>query len=222
MSNQEYQDFLMNKHQKIDYLGFDADTSIIAPHAFRFQRDIIQWAVKLGRAALFENVGFGKTLQAAEISKQLAMHTGGKILTLAPLGVAFQSQGQYFEHSGIDLRYCKTQADVGDSQIVVTNYDRVSNFDPEQFIGVVLDESGILKSFKGKTKERLIDMFADTPYKICASATPAPNDYLELGNHAEFLGIMNSNEMIAKYFINDAKNAGNYRLKKSADNPHVL
>lgn len=214
---QDYSEFLVNKHSKVEYLGFDIDPSTIAPHAFDFQASIITWAIKLGRAALFENVGFGKTLQAAEISKQLAMHTGGKILTLAPLGVAGQSRGEYLKHSGIELVYCKSQEDVGDNQIVVTNYDRIKNFDPGQFVGVVLDESSVLKNFSGKTKNLLVDMFADTPYKICASATPAPNDYMEIGNHAEFLGVMNSNEMLAKWFINDGGKAGNYRLKKHAE-----
>lgn len=216
-TNDEYHGFLLNKHQRIDPIGFTINPDDIASHAFDFQRDIIQWAVKLGRAALFENVGFGKTLQAAEISKQLAEFTGGKVLTLAPLGVAKQSRGEYRKHSGIELPYVKTQADVGDNQIVITNYARIQNFNPDVFDAVVLDESSILKTFMGKTKRRLIDMFRDTPYKLCCSATPAPNDYMELGNHAEFLGVMNSNEMLAKWFINDSNKAGVYRLKHHAE-----
>ena len=117
----------------------------------------------------------------------------------------------------VSVKYCREQAEVGSAPIVITNYERLHLFDPESFVGVVLDESSILKSFTGKIKQALITAFEATPYKLCCTATPAPNDHLELGNHAEFLNLMPSNEMIMRWFINDTMAAGSYRLKGHAE-----
>lgn len=212
----DYQEFLMGKHLRPAVAGFQVDESAISPTLFPFQRDVVRWAAHLGRAALFEERGLGKTIQEFEWATLVHRHTGGKVLILTPLAVAFQMLMEA-DKFGYSLIYAESQADVGDNWLVVTNYERLHEFDPSAFVGVVLDESSILKNFTGKTKQALFKAFAKTQYKLCASATPAPNDHLELGNHADFLGIMPSNEMIARWFINDTMKAGEYRLKRHGE-----
>lgn len=211
----DYLDFLRQKRKQPIPSGFTVADSDINPLLFPFQRDCVRWACHLGKSALFEERGLGKTIQELEWARQVVSYTGGKVLILAPLAVAFQHLDEASKF-GYELTYCETQADVGDLSVVITNYERLEHFDPSQFAGVVLDESSILKAFMGATKQYIINAFKDTPYKLAASATPAPNDHLELGNHAQFLGVMNSNEMIARWFINDTQKAGEYRLKKHA------
>ncbi len=211
----DYQDFLRAKHQTISYGGIDVADSAIHDKAFRFQRDGIRWALKLGRAAMFEECGLGKTLQQLEWARLVAKHTGGKVLILAPLAVTDQtiSEGLKF---GIEVRAVEKQADVGSAPIVITNYEKLHLFDASAFSGVVLDESSILKSFMGKTKQAIFSTFVDTPYKLACTATPAPNDIMEIGNHAEFLNVLPSDEMLSRWFINDTMATGNYRLKQHA------
>jgi len=160
------------------------------------------------------DTGLGKTIQQLEWARQVSIHTKLPVLILAPLAVAHQTvrEGGRF---GIAAKYAKTAADVG-AGISIANYERLDRFDPKVFGGVVLDESSILKSYSGPTKRALIEAFTDTPYKLACTATPAPNDHLELGNHAEFLGIMSSHQMIARWFINDTSTFGTYRLKGHA------
>lgn len=212
----DYQTFLTDKNPTVTATGFDVPLTDINPMFFPFQRAIIQWALQLGKAALFEECGLGKGGQSLEWAKHVAAHTSGKVLILVPLAVAHQlvNEGEKFS---VPVTYCASQDETGDANIIVTNYEKLKNFDPTQFAGVVLDESSILKNYTGKTKQKLIDAFRDTPYKLACTATPAPNDYLELGNHAEFLDVMPSNEMIARWFINDTNKAGNYRLKRPAE-----
>ena len=190
----------------------------INPQLFDWQRRIVIRALKLGKSAMFEECGLGKTPQQLEWSKHVAEHTGGKVLILAPLAVTNQTvaEGRKF---GIAARYCRHQADadMARERVIVTNYDMLKEFDPARFSGVVLDESSILKAFTGATKRMILDMFERTPFKLACTATPAPNDHLELGNHAQFLNVMKSNEMIQRWFINDTMQAGNYRLKKHAE-----
>lgn len=212
----EYQEFLQGKSVKSIYQGIDIAPDEINAMLFPFQRDIVRWALKLGRAALFEECGLGKTFQQLEWARLINQHTGGKVLILAPLAVAHQTVSEG-ARLGIDVRYVEDADQIGDSAIVITNYDRLHLFDPSVFIGVVLDESSILKSFTGNTKQAIISSFEPTPYKLACTATPAPNDHMELGNHAEFLGIMPSNEMLMRWFINDTMQAGGYRLKKHAE-----
>lgn len=212
----QYHEFLKSKRLVPKPSGFEVEAADINPRLFLFQRDIVRWALRLGKAALFEECGLGKTPQQLEWARHVVTHTGGKVLILAPLAVSGQTvrEGRKF---GIDVTYCREQADIGDARIVVTNYERLEKFDPAVFTGVVLDESSILKAYTGKTKRAILQAFKDTPYKLACTATPAPNDYLELGNHAEFLDIMPSNEMIARWFINDSMQAGSYRLKYHAE-----
>lgn len=211
-----YQDFLKSKRPVTQKTGFNVEPEAINPALFHYQRDCVRWALQLGKAALFEERGLGKTIQEFEWSRQVARKTGGKTLVLAPLAVAFQMISEAAKF-GYNTRYCQSQNEVSDTDIVVTNYERLQSFDAGQFAGVVLDESSLLKNFSGVMKRQIIDTFKQTPYKLAASATPAPNDHLELGNHAEFLDVMPSNEMLARWFINDTMKAGDYRLKGHAE-----
>lgn len=210
----EYQEFLKSKLQSVQVSGFEVKPEQINPMLFKFQNAIVRWALRLGKSAVLAECGSGKTFMFLEWSKHVVEHTGGKVLILSPLAVAHQTvkEGQKL---GIVVKYCKDQSEV-DSSLSITNYDRLHLFDPSQFVGVVLDESSLLKSFMGKTKQVLIEAFNSTPYKLCCTATPAPNDHVELGNHAEFLGIKKQTEMLATWFVNDAANTGTWRLKKHA------
>ena len=211
----DYDGFLASKHVEAQRFGLTDLPSLDQYPLFPFQRDIVQWALRQGRAALFEECGLGKTLQF--LSWTDALVRSGEVsraLILAPLAVAQQivREGDKF---GIKVAYARDQSEVTGS-ITVTNYERLERFDTNAFQAVVLDESSILKAFMGATKRRILESFAATRFKLACTATPAPNDHLELGNHGEFLGIMSSHEMIARWFINDTTQMGTYRLKHYA------
>jgi DNA modification methylase len=210
----DYTAFLTAKRITPQVAGFDVDPSILNVALKDWQKAIVRWALRLGRAALFEDCGLGKSFQQLEWARIVADHTGMPVLILAPLAVSRQTadEGAKF---GISVTVCASQADVQPG-VNVTNYEKLKHFDASAFGGVVLDESSILKSFTGATKRQLMTAFQDTPYKLCCTATPAPNDYLELGNHAEFLGVMRANEMLMRWFINNTMKAGDYRLKGHA------
>jgi DNA modification methylase len=184
------------------------------PALFGFQRDIVTWALKRGKSAIFADCGLGKTLMQLE----WARHIPGRILILTPLAVAPQTvrEGQKF---GINVKYAHTMADAGE-HITVTNYEKLQHFDPSQFNGIVLDESSILKSYDGKTRTAIIDAFKETPYRLACTATPAPNDYMELGNHSEFLGIMSRTEMLSMFFVHDGGETQKWRLKGHAESEY--
>ncbi len=178
---------------------------------FPFQGDIVRWALKRGRAAIFADCGTGKTAMQLEWAQQVP----GNVLILAPLAVTHQTvkEGEKF---GISVNLCRSQEEVKPG-INITNYEMLEHFDTETFAGVVLDESSILKSYMGKTKQLLLRRFASTKYRLACTATPAPNDHMEIGNHCEFLGVMSSSEMLAAWFINDPAHVGRYRLKGHAE-----
>jgi superfamily II DNA or RNA helicase len=180
---------------------------------FDYQRNVTEFALRAGRAALFLDTGLGKTVCQLEWARQIP----GKKLILAPVAVAPQTVREAQEKLGIEIGHSRDGST--DHDITITNYERLHLFDPSEFAGVVLDESSILKSFMGKTKNKLCDTFRHTPYRLCCSATPAPNDYMELGNHSDFLGVMPANEMLSRWFINDTMNFGCYRLKGHAVRP---
>ena len=214
----QYSEFLKGKIERAKPVGFDVDPGDIHPMLFDWQRDVVRWACMRGRAALFEECGLGKTLQQIEWARLVSRHTnGGKVLILAPLAVAHQTVAEG-RKIGVDVRYVRSQAEVdaAGTPIIITNYDMIHHFDASQFAGVVLDESSILKAFTGSIKRKLVEMFSNTPYRLACTATPAPNDHLEFGNHSEFLGIMPGNRMISRWFINNTMGAGDYRLKKHA------
>ncbi len=213
-----YEEFLASKRVSVERTGFDVDASDIHPMLFPFQRDVVRWALRLGKAALFEERGLGKTIQQVEWARHVAAYTSGKVLIVAPLAVSRQTVREAAK-IGVAAAYVRSQeqADAALERIVITNYEMLEKFDASHFAGVVIDESGILKGFTSTTKRLLISMFRDTHYKLACTATPAPNDHLELGNHAEFLDVMPSNEMISRWFINNTMKAGNYRLKAHAE-----
>jgi Helicase conserved C-terminal domain/SNF2-related domain len=187
---------------------------------FPFQADCVAWGLELGRAAFFEDTGLGKTVQEIEWARQIAERSGGKVLIFAPLAVAHQT---IREASSVDVpvAYVRDQdeAAAADERVVITNYDRLDRFTLSEFKGVVLDEASILKAFMGKTKRALVERCQSVPYRLACTATPAPNDHMEIGNHSEFLGVLDANEMLTRWFINDTSLFGNYRLKGHAVAP---
>lgn len=207
----EYYDFLNSKVRKIIDSGFEVRDSELNPLLFDFQKFCVKRALKKGKYALFESCGLGKTIQQLEWANQVTKHTGKPVIVLAPLSVSLQTieEGVKF---GIDVR----KYDGSDFPIQISNYEQLDNIDCSKFIGVVLDESSILKSFDGSTKRKIINLFRHTPYKLACTATPSPNDPMELGNHAEFLDVMSYNEMLAMFFIHDGGDTSKWRLKGHA------
>lgn len=213
-----YHDLIAGKLVRVPETGFDAQ--IDNPNLFAWQREIVRTACRIGRFALFEDTGLGKSRQALAWADAVARKTGGRVLLLTPLAVGPQFVREA-ELAGIDgVAIARDQGDVR-GPISIANYERLHKFDAASFAGVVLDESSILKAYSGTTKKLILSTFARTPYRLACTATPAPNDHLELGNHAEFLSVMSSHQMIARWFItsydDDASSAGNrYRLKGHA------
>lgn len=211
----EYQRFLASKRPAVHAVGL-ASTPVLHPALFPHQRDCVAFGLRQGRWGLFLDTGLGKTLCELEWSKHAADATNGRALILAPLAVAAQivREGRAF---GYDVRQIR-DADGAAYGINVCNYDRLDLIDPDAFGAVALDESSILKSFTGKTTQSLIAAFSRHRFRMCATATPAPNDHMEIGTHAEFLSIMNSNEMLSRFFINDTMEASQkWRIKRHAE-----
>lgn len=182
------------------------------PSLFDFQRAIVAWAVKRGRAAIFADTGLGKTLMQLSWASEVAEHTGGSVLVLAPLAVSDQTieQGETF---GIKVRRVVHGGTPTDPGVWITNYERMDAIDFDSLSGLVLDESSILKAHDGKTRLRIIESAQGIPYRLSCTATPSPNDFEELGNQCEFLGVMTRTEMLATYFVNDTGDTGTWRLK---------
>ena len=209
-----YDQFIDSKSKTAPSCGFEPKP-IIAP-LFDWQKHVVNWAIRQGRAALFEDCGLGKTAQQLEWARQVCEHTSGSVLILTPLAVAHQTAHEA-EKFGIKATVAESQSDVIEPGIYITNYEKLEHFSPEEFAGVVLDESSILKNFTGKTRIALTSAFSRTPYRLCCTATPSPNDYTELGQHAAFLGVCSPAQMLATFFINDTFNTGDWRLKKHAE-----
>ena len=215
MSNQDYDEFIAAKSRKPMQHGFEP-TLDLNPALFDWQQMVVKWAIKQGRCALFEDCGLGKTLQQLEWARHVQHHTVGKVLILCPLAVADQtvSEGRKF---GIDAKHVHEQHDCEGPGIYITNYDRLDKFTTTDFAGVVLDESSILKAFTGKTKIGLVAAFEHCRFRLCCTATPSPNDITELCNHAEFLGVGKSVQILATWFINDTGDTGEWKLKGHAE-----
>lgn len=208
-----YSEFIRSKKLKDIPTGFEC--SELPKKCFDFQRDIVGWACRRGRAALFEDCGLGKTPQQLAWAEQVVNKTGLPVLGLAPLCVTKQTQREGSKF-GIEVNVVSEQSEVSGG-INYTNYEKLHHFDASQFGGIVLDESSILKSFDGATRNLVIDSFTRIPYKLACTATPAPNDFMELGNHAEFLGVMSRTEMLATFFIHDGGETAKWRLKGHAE-----
>lgn len=206
-----YDDFLEKKEVLIANSGFEADDKELSPFLFGFQKDVVKWTLRKGKAALFEDTGLGKTIQQLQWAKSVAEHTNSPVMIFAPLAVSKQTvlEGEKFN---IPVNLCESQEDVI-TGVNITNYEKIHKFETDTFSGVVLDESSILKSYSGKTTQDMINRFRFTPYKLCCTATPSPNDFTELGNHAEFLNVMTMNEMLSMFFINDSSHGNGWRLK---------
>jgi len=226
-----YADFLASKRIRAELSGVEVDPSAVHPMLFPFQRDVTTWALRKGRAAVFLECGLGKTFIQLEWARLLGVPT----LIVAPLSVARQTVREA-RKLGIEVYYTRDGGDLS-AGINITNYEMVGHFDAGAFGAVVLDESSILKALAGHTRRLVTTMFAPTPYRLCCTATPAPNDHVELGTHAEFLGICTEAEMRSMFFINankehtffegdvayrkkgSNKNGTEWRLKHSAEVP---
>lgn len=206
-----YEEFLERKKITPIIAGFDVELESLNENLFDFQRVIVKWALKRGRAAIFADTGLGKTLMQTSWAQSVVDHTDGDVLIVAPLCVAQQTvrEGEKF---GIEINFCRDQENAKPG-INITNYEMLDRFNLDDFHGVVLDESSIIKNRDGKTRNALIAACQKVPYRLSCTATPSPNDFMELGNQSEFLGIMNMAEMLAMFFINDAGDTGTWILK---------
>lgn len=210
----EYQTFLAGKAARAPMRGLTV-LPPIKDHLFPFQRHCVEFALRCGSAGIFLDTGLGKTAVELEWCRIAAEATTGRALILTPLAVARQIEAEG-RRWGYDCRVIREQSEAGDG-INICNYDRLDKLDPSMFGAVALDEASILKSFGGRTSRALIELFRDHTYRLAATATPAPNDHMELGQYAEFLGIMASNEMLTRWFISDQTEMGAYRLKGHAE-----
>ena len=208
-----YSDFVANKLQFIPPSGME-NVPALHPTLYPHQRDLTRWALQRGRAALFADTGLGKTAMQLEWAARIVESQAMRVIILAPLAVAAQTVAEG-KRLGIEVNECRDGSEVR-SGITITNYERLHRFAPAMFGGVVLDESSIIKHHDAKTLRILLDSFAQTPWKLCATATPAPNDYTELGTHAEFLGICTRAEMLSEFFTHDGGETQTWRLKKHA------
>jgi hypothetical protein len=214
-NHMQYSDFLAKKRIMDPMTGMDIVGELPA-FLFPHQRDIVSWSLRRGRSAIFAGTGLGKTAMELVWGDRVAAHTGKPVLIFAPLAVSQQhirEAGKF----GLDARIVKEQADCLPG-VNVTNYQKMSHFDLSEFGGIVLDESSILKSTDGHYRTRLIDECKMIPFRLAATATPAPNDFMELGNHAEFLGVMSYTDMLATFFVHDGGETQAWRLKGHAEN----
>ncbi len=215
-----YQEFLLSKKQRIKSVGFEIDLNVINPMLFDFQKDIVKWSVGKGRCAVFADTGLGKTFIQLEWGRII----GGNILIFAPLSVSRQTirEGKKIN---VSVKYIRNQNEITEG-IFITNYENIENFNNVSNINaIILDESSILKSIDGKIRLKLIKYFKTVKYRLCCTATPAPNDYTELGNHAEFLGVCSTAEMLSSYFVNANKTSevmaeGNNIIRIKHSNKH--
>ena len=210
----DYKSFLEKKTIVSKDTGFTVNRKDLNNNLFEYQKDIVIWALKKGKSAIFADCGLGKSLMQLEWAEKVHEETNGSILILAPLAVTEQTYREGIKF-GINSKVVECQEDVING-INITNYEKLDKFNTSVFNGIVLDESSILKSFTGKVRNQIIDNFKNTPYKLACTATPAPNDYMELGNHSEFLGVMTRSEMLAMYFVHDGGNTSKWRLKGHA------
>jgi len=221
--SKDYQDFLKRKQKNVVESGFIVEQSSLNPMLFEFQKHVVSKALKAGKYAIFADCGTGKTAMQLEWAKQVSLHTVKPVLILCPLAVSGQTikEGTKFgvhveKHNNEMAGTAHYSLQMGEYLVLISNYEQIENIDCSQFSGVVLDESSILKNFTGVTKNLIIKTFLSTPYKLACTATPAPNDLNEIGNHSEFLDVMDSNDMRMRWFVRD-EGMSNYRLKGHAE-----
>lgn len=208
--NEDYLAFVQSKRKSITDAGFECQA--MPDFLFGYQRKIVQKALQRGRFAIFAECGLGKTPMQLVWADMVAEHTGKPVLILAPLAVAAQTvrEGQKF---GIDVHHSR---DGSVKRITITNYEHIDKYHAAQFAGIVLDESSILKNYAGKLRNEITAFAKSIPYRLSATATPAPNDFVEFGTQAEFLSICTHTEMLANYFVHDGGDTSKWRLKKHA------
>lgn len=212
----DYESFLQSKLISIKPSGFKINRESLPSMAFEYQKDLIEWALMKGRSALFCMTGRGKSLMELSWADQIVKHKNKKVLGFAPLAVAKQTvrEGEKF---GIDVHYTRSGNDLKQG-INIANYEMIHAFNPSEFEGVFLDESSILKHKDSKTKKAIIEFCKNIPYKLALTATPSPNDFMELGSHSEFLGVMKYDEMLSTFFVHDSGDTSKWRLKGHAKN----
>lgn len=210
----KYKDFIAKKRRRVQQYGFEA--TVLNPSLKDWQAHIVRWAVRRGRAAIFANTGLGKTLAQLSWAENIVANVG-PVLLVCPLGVRLQTRDEAKKFGiGCDVRLVNSQTECGPG-INITNYDKLDKFDGSHFAGVVIDESSILKGIASKTKAMLCDMFANTRYRLACTATPSPNDHTELGNHAEFLGVMRGVDMQTRFFYHDSGDTSRWVLMPHAE-----
>lgn len=214
---QNYNAFLETKKQARIESGFDIEEKELNPLLFPFQKYCVKRALQAGKFAMFEDCGLGKTVQQLEWAQKVIERTNMPIIILAPLAVVSQTikEGEKF---GYDVHEIEDDSNSFSANIYITNYENLEHIENQcvNWGGCILDESSILKNFQGKTKEKILNYFRSTPYKLACTATPSPNDTTELCNHAEFLDVMTRNEMLAMYFVHDGGSTSDWRLKGHA------
>lgn len=210
-----YHDFIARKLTRVPPTGIANAADVrLADGLFDFQRALVTWALRRGRCAIFADTGLGKTRMQIAWADAVHRETGHDVLILAPLAVAAQTAAEGAQ-IGVTVRQCRDGAEVQPG-ITVTNYDRLHRFDTSRFGAVVLDESSVIKHHDSRTLAMLLEAFSQTPFKLCATATPAPNDWTELGTHAEFLGVCTQVEMLSEFFVHDGGETQVWRLKGHA------
>ena len=198
----EYQEFLKQKQKAKEHKGFAALP--MNDKLFPFQQFIVERNLSKGKHAVFADCGLGKTVMELETASQIVRHTNKPVLILAPLVVVAQTKRES-EKFGFDL-----------DKVTITNFENLHNINPLDYAGLIVDESSIMKNFEGQIKKQLFEYFHNTPYKFAFTATPSPNDPMELANHSEFLGYQSRLGMLATYFINDQDHTSKWRLKGHA------
>ena len=208
----EYQEFLEKKKTTVSQSGFDMADEELAPFLFDFQKYCVRRMLKLGKGGIFAGCGQGKTLMQLEWAKRVSEHENRPVLILAPLSVSKQTIAEGVKFGYHIARYTER---TDNDKLIIINYEQIDNIDESLFVGVVLDESSILKNFTGHYRRELTSKFKQTPYKLCCSATPSPNDLNEIGNHSEFLNVLDAQDMRSKWFVRE-EGMNNYRLKGHA------
>ena len=198
----EYKDFLKSKQKAKEHKGFTALP--MNDKLFSFQQFIVERNLSKGKHAVFADCGLGKTVMELETASQIVRHTNKPVIILAPLVVVAQTKREA-EKFGFDL-----------DKVTITNFENLHNINPHEYAGLIVDESSIMKNFEGQIKKQLFEYFHNTPYKFAFTATPSPNDPMELANHSEFLGYQSRLGMLATYFINDQDHTSKWRLKGHA------
>lgn len=217
MNAMEYESFLAKKIERAPLKGINSVPELSC-HLFPHQRDTVEFLLRAGRGAAFLDTGMGKTACELEYGKRVVEHLNMPVLLGAPLAVGKQHEREA-RRFGVDAKVVRDMSEVKAPRIYITNYERFHLFDRHRFGGLILDESSVIKSFAGKTTAQLTEFGSDMQFRLAATATPAPNDHMELGQHSNFLGVMRSSEMLARWFIADQTEIGKYRLKKHGIKP---